>query len=120
MIDILAFRQSYKRRKIAKIRWIHNRDNPANALTKATANSSLEQLVSTNKLVVRMEGHIKKPFARNKKRSVTIIRIIRTIGWFAIRKRKNCQCRFIYLDLQTIACVLYRAHQIANYVLIST
>jgi hypothetical protein len=41
------------------------------------------------------------------------------IEWFAIRKRKNCQCRFIYLDLQTIACVLYRAHQIANHVLIS-
>jgi hypothetical protein len=66
IIDILALRQSYERKKIAKIRWIHNRDNPANAFTKATANSSLEQLVSTNKLVVRMEGHVERPFAGNK------------------------------------------------------
>jgi hypothetical protein len=66
IIDILALRQLYERKKIAEIRWIHNRDNPANALTKATANSSLEQLVSINKLVVRMKGHIERPFARNK------------------------------------------------------
>jgi hypothetical protein len=46
--------------------------------------------------------------------------IIRTIGWFAIRKRKSCQYRFIYLDLQTIACVLYQANQIASHVLVST
>jgi hypothetical protein len=66
IIDILAFRQSYERKKIAKIRWIYNRDNPANALIKVTANSSLKQLVSTNKLVVRMKGYIEKPFAENK------------------------------------------------------
>jgi hypothetical protein len=66
MIDILALRQSYKRRKIAKIRWIYNRDNSANAFIKATANSSLEQLVSTNKLVVRMEEHVERPFAGDK------------------------------------------------------
>jgi hypothetical protein len=66
IIDILALRQSYERRKIAEIRWIYNRDNPADAFTKITANSSLEQLVSTNKLVVRMEGYVERPFARNK------------------------------------------------------
>jgi hypothetical protein len=66
MIDILALRQSYKRKKIAEIRWIYNRDNPANAFTKATANSSLKQLVSTNKLVVRIKKYIKRFFAGNK------------------------------------------------------
>jgi hypothetical protein len=66
IIDILALRQLYERKKIAEIRWIHNRDNPANAFIKATANSSLEQLVSTNKLVVRMKEHIERPFAGNK------------------------------------------------------
>jgi hypothetical protein len=66
MIDILAPRQLYERKKIAEIRWIYNRDNPANALIKATANSSLEQLVSINKLVVRMEGHVERSFAGNK------------------------------------------------------
>jgi hypothetical protein len=66
IIDILALRQLYERKKIAEIRWIHNRDNPANALIKATANSLLKQLVSINKLVVRMKEHIERPFARNK------------------------------------------------------
>jgi hypothetical protein len=33
---------------------------------------------------------------------------------------KDKKYRFIYLDLQTIACVLYRAHQIASHVLVST
>jgi hypothetical protein len=32
---------------------------------------------------------------------------------------KYYRCRFIYLDLQTITCMLYRAHQIASYVLVS-
>jgi hypothetical protein len=66
IIDNLALRQSYERRKIAKIRWIYNRDNSANAFTKATANSLLKQLISINKLVVKMKEHIKKPFAGNK------------------------------------------------------
>jgi hypothetical protein len=66
IIDIIALRQSYKRRKIAEVRWIHNKNNPANALTKANANSSLKQLVNTNKLTVRMKEYIKRPFARNK------------------------------------------------------
>jgi hypothetical protein len=66
MIDILAIQQLYKRKKIAEIRWIHNRDNPANALTKVTANSSLEQLISTNKLVVRIKGYVERLFAENK------------------------------------------------------
>jgi hypothetical protein len=66
MINILALRQLYERRKIAEIRWIYNRDNFANVFTKAIANSSLKQLVSTNKLVVRMKEYIERSFAGNK------------------------------------------------------
>jgi hypothetical protein len=66
IIDILALRQLYERRKIAKIRWIYNRDNPANALIKATANSSLKQLISINKLVIRMKEYVERPFAGDK------------------------------------------------------
>jgi hypothetical protein len=66
IIDILALQQSYERKKIAKICWIYNRDNLANAFTKATTNSSLKQLVSINKLIVRMEEYIERPFAENK------------------------------------------------------
>jgi hypothetical protein len=66
MIDILALRQLYERKKIAEICWIYNRDNLADAFIKVTANSSLKQLVSINKFVVKMEEHVKKPFAGNK------------------------------------------------------
>jgi hypothetical protein len=66
MIDIMALRQSYERKKIAEVRWIHNKNNSANALIKANANSLLKQLVSTNKLTVRMEEYVERPFARNK------------------------------------------------------
>jgi hypothetical protein len=67
MIDIMFFRQSYKRRKITEIRWIHNQDNPADALTKAAANKAMKQFVSFNKLNVRMKDYVKK--ARKKKDS---------------------------------------------------
>jgi hypothetical protein len=66
IIDILALWQLCKHKKIAEIRWIYNRDNPANALIKATANSSLKHLVSTNKLVVKMKEHVEKLFVGNK------------------------------------------------------
>jgi hypothetical protein len=67
MIDVIFLRQSYERRKITEIRWIHNQDNPANALTKAATNRAMERLMSSNKLNVRMEGYVKK--ARKKKDS---------------------------------------------------
>jgi hypothetical protein len=66
MIDILALRQLYERKEIAEIRWIYNRDNPANALIKAIANSLLKQLISINKLVVRMKEYVERPFAGDK------------------------------------------------------
>jgi hypothetical protein len=60
MIDVMFLRQSYERRKITEIRWIHNQDNPADALTKAAANRAMERFVSFNKLNVRMEGYVER------------------------------------------------------------
>jgi hypothetical protein len=67
MIDIIFLRQSYKRRKITEIKWIHNQNNPADALTKAAANRAMERLISFNKLNVRIKGYVEK--ARKKKDS---------------------------------------------------
>jgi hypothetical protein len=67
IIDVISLRQFYKRRKITKIRWIYNQDNPADALTKAAANKAMERLVSFNKLNVRMKGYVER--ARKKKDS---------------------------------------------------
>jgi len=58
MIDLMALRQSYERREISEIRWINGEDNPANAMTKASANRALEGLVNSNSLTVRLEAWV--------------------------------------------------------------
>jgi hypothetical protein len=67
IIDVIFLRQSYKRRKITEIKWIHNQDNPANALTKAAANRAMERFINFNKFNVRMKGYVEK--ARKEKDS---------------------------------------------------
>jgi hypothetical protein len=62
-----VLRQSYERKKIAEVRWIYNKNNPANARIKANDNSLLEQFVSINKLIVRMDEYVERPFAKDKK-----------------------------------------------------
>jgi hypothetical protein len=61
MIDIMSLRESYERREIAEIRWIIGKDNPADACTKKSPNAALEKLVSTNRLVVRVEAFVQRP-----------------------------------------------------------
>jgi hypothetical protein len=56
MIDIMALREAYERGELKDIRWIDGRDNPADAMTKATANASIEQLINTNELELRVQG----------------------------------------------------------------
>jgi hypothetical protein len=60
MIDIMALRQSYERRELFEIRWINGADNPADAMTKANPNKSLESFVDTNSLSVRVEGWVER------------------------------------------------------------
>ncbi|KAI0994651.1 hypothetical protein K3495_g13530, partial [Podosphaera aphanis] len=60
MVDIMYLRQSYERREISEIRWINGNDNPADAMTKSNPNRSLETLVSTNKLTIRIEGWVNR------------------------------------------------------------
>jgi hypothetical protein len=50
MIDIIALREAYERGELKDIRWIDGRDNLADAIIKATANASIEQLINTNEL----------------------------------------------------------------------
>ena len=60
MIDIMALRQSYEGQEIDKIRWICGEDNPANAMTKASPNSALERIISTNKATIRLERWVRR------------------------------------------------------------
>jgi len=60
MIDIMALRQSYERRELYEIRWINGLDNPADAMTKNCPNNSLETLINSNTLDIRVEGWVKR------------------------------------------------------------
>jgi len=64
MIDIMALRQSYERRELYEIRWINGLDNPADAMTKSNPNNSMETLISSNTLDIRVEGWVKRDGAR--------------------------------------------------------
>ncbi|EED15825.1 hypothetical protein TSTA_009470 [Talaromyces stipitatus ATCC 10500] len=58
MIDLMALRQSYERREIEEIRWIHGDDNPADAFTKANPNGALRDFIDNNKLTIHVEGFV--------------------------------------------------------------
>jgi hypothetical protein len=60
MIDIIALQQLYERRKITEIRWIDEKDNPADVMTKSTPNKALEKLIDTNQLGVQVEGWVQR------------------------------------------------------------
>ena len=56
IIDIIVIRQLYERRELSEIRWIASNNNPANIITKSTANKLLKSLISTNYLNVKIQG----------------------------------------------------------------
>jgi len=60
MINIMSLRESYKKREISKIRRIDGRDNLGDALTKKSLNIVLKKLISTNRLVVRVEAFVNR------------------------------------------------------------
>jgi hypothetical protein len=60
MIDIMALRQSYERRELHEVRWIHSDDNLADAFTKTVPNRSLEKFITSNKVTIRVEGWVSR------------------------------------------------------------
>ena len=69
MIDLMALRQSYEEREVDEVRWIAGGDNPADAMTKGAPNNALEELVSSNKLSVRVEGWVNRSEYQKEKKS---------------------------------------------------
>ena len=53
MINVMYLRQSYKRRKIAEVKWINKDSNPADAITKSKPLLALKQLTNTNQIKLR-------------------------------------------------------------------
>ena len=50
MVNLMCLYQSYKRKEIAKIKWIEGNTNLANFMTKLKACDALKQLINTNKV----------------------------------------------------------------------
>ena len=48
MINVMCLCQSYKRREIAKVKWIDGDSNPVDAMTKSKPSLALKQLIDTN------------------------------------------------------------------------
>src|SRR6266536_5974551 len=50
IVDLICLQQSYERREIIEIKWIHGGTNPADTITKSKPCLALKLLVDTNKL----------------------------------------------------------------------
>ncbi len=50
MIDVMSLHQSYERREITKVKWIHGYHNPADSMTKAKASLALKNMIETNRI----------------------------------------------------------------------
>jgi hypothetical protein len=60
MVDFMCLYQSYKRREIAKIKWIKGNTNLANSMTKSKAYNALKQLIDTNKVNISVIEWVKR------------------------------------------------------------
>ncbi|KAF1827998.1 hypothetical protein BDW02DRAFT_335885 [Decorospora gaudefroyi] len=65
IINIMALQEAYERGELKDIRWIDGRDNPADSITKANANTSIEQLINTNELELRVQGWVNRAKPHN-------------------------------------------------------
>ena len=48
IVNLMCLRQSYKRREIAKIKWINKGNNPINTITKLKPYQALKDLIDMN------------------------------------------------------------------------
>jgi len=62
IIDIMCLRQAYKRKEIAKVKWIKGESNLINAITKSNSKSSnaLKRLIDTNILQLDVEEWVER------------------------------------------------------------
>ena len=50
MVDVMSLRQSYERREITEVKWIHGHYNPADSMTKTKPSSALKTLIDINRI----------------------------------------------------------------------
>jgi hypothetical protein len=60
MIDLMCLRQSYERREIAKIRWIDEDSNSADAMTKSKLCNALIKLIDSNIIELKITEWVER------------------------------------------------------------
>jgi hypothetical protein len=60
IIDIICLRQAYKRKEIAKVKWIKGKSNLANAITKSKSSNALKRLIDTNILQLNVKEWVER------------------------------------------------------------
>ena len=50
IVDVMSLCQSYERREITKLKWIHRHHNPADSMTKARPLLALKMLIDSNRI----------------------------------------------------------------------
>ena len=59
MINIIYLHQLYKRRKIAKVKWINRDSNPTDTITKSKPLLALKRLINTNRIELKTVKWVK-------------------------------------------------------------
>jgi hypothetical protein len=54
MVDLIYLYQAYKQHKITEVKWISNRDNLVDAITKVKPCQAFKILINTNKLNLKV------------------------------------------------------------------
>ena len=60
MVDLMCLRQAYKRKLIHDVIWIDGESNPADAMTKSKACSSLRELIDSNKVDLKITEWVER------------------------------------------------------------
>ncbi len=60
MIDLMCLRQSYKRKKITKIRWIDDSNNLVDVMTKINSCQTLDKLIDTNVIDLKISEWVER------------------------------------------------------------
>jgi hypothetical protein len=60
MIDVMIFRQFYKRREITEIIWIHDINNSIDSMIKTKSSSALKTMIDTNKINLNITEWVKR------------------------------------------------------------
>ena len=60
IINIMCLRQLYKRREIAKVKWINGDSNPADTITKSKPLLALKRLINTNRIKLKIVEQVER------------------------------------------------------------